>query len=134
MHSVVLGGSSYFAIVFAAGFAFGTIRTLLVAPKIGETVAVALELPFMLAISWFSCRAVIRRFAVSDASVPRIAMGALAFALLMLAEALLAFLIFGRSLSEQGEAWMTTAGALGLGGQIAFAFFPLLQQAARGGV
>ncbi len=51
----------------------------------------------------------------------------------MLAEALLASLIFGRSISEQGEAWMTIAGALGLGGQIAFALFPLLQRPPRGG-
>lgn len=129
--SAVAAGAAYFAIVFAAGFALGAVRTLFLAPMTGETIAVALELPLMLAISWLACRAEIRRFAVPDARAPRLLMGGSAFALLIIAETLLATLLFDRSLSEIGEAWTTAAGALGLGGQIAFAVFPLLQRARR---
>ncbi|ALL70161.1 hypothetical protein K788_0001490 (plasmid) [Paraburkholderia caribensis MBA4] len=34
------------------GFALGTIRVLLLVPCLGETAAVSLEAPFMLAASW----------------------------------------------------------------------------------
>ena len=129
--SAVAAGAAYFAIVFAAGFALGAVRTLFLAPTTGETVAVALELPLMLAISWLACRSVIRRFAVPDAPAPRLLMGGGAFALLIIAEILLATLIFGKSLEEQGEAWTNAAGALGFAGQIAFAVFPLLQRSRR---
>jgi hypothetical protein len=40
----------YFAAVFAAGFIFGVIRTLLVAPAVGESAAEVLEAPFMLGV------------------------------------------------------------------------------------
>jgi len=41
---------TYFAVVFAAGFAFGVIRTLLVTPAVGESTAELIEAPFMLAV------------------------------------------------------------------------------------
>ena len=49
-------GALYAIIVFLIGFILGTIRVLLVAPRLGETTAVILEAPMMLAASWFVCR------------------------------------------------------------------------------
>ena len=49
-------GALYAIIVFLIGFIFGTVRVLLVAPRLGETTAVIVEIPIMLAASWFVCR------------------------------------------------------------------------------
>jgi hypothetical protein len=49
-------GALYAIIVFLMGFIFGTIRVLLLVPRLGETTAVIVEAPIMLAASWFVCR------------------------------------------------------------------------------
>lgn len=58
---VLTAALAYSALVFAAGFALGTLRVLLLAPRLGEMAAVALELPVMLVLSWVAARAVLRR-------------------------------------------------------------------------
>ncbi len=127
MASVLRGGFLYFAIAFAAGFVLGTLRILVLAPLIGELAAVALELPVMLLVSWFACGGLVRQFSVPALAFPRLAMGALAFGLLMLAEIALSVLAFGRSGAEYLALLQTPSGLLGLSGQIAFAFIPLWQ-------
>ncbi len=119
-------GLVYFLLVFAAGFVFGALRVTFVAPALGPFLAVLLELPLMLALSWFVCRAVIRRCAVPRDVSARALMGAVAFALLIAAELALAVFGFGATLSNALAAWRTPAGALGLAGQAVFAAFPLL--------
>lgn len=47
-----LAGLAYFTLVFAAGFALGTARVLVLLPGVGETTAVLLELPLILTVSW----------------------------------------------------------------------------------
>src|SRR5690606_39056760 len=42
---------AYWAAIFALGFVLGTVRTLWLAPAVGELAAVALELPVMLGAS-----------------------------------------------------------------------------------
>ena len=42
----------YAAIVFALGFALGTLRILFLAPVAGELAAAIVEVPLMLALSW----------------------------------------------------------------------------------
>jgi hypothetical protein len=59
-------GAFYALIVFLIGFIFGTLRVLLLAPRFGETAAVILETPVMLAASWFVCR-----WCVGRVDVPR---------------------------------------------------------------
>ena len=125
--SAVKAGLAYFGMVFAAGFAFGSLRTLAIAPAIGETVAVVLELPVMLAVSWFAARWLAERFDVEASPEARLAMGGLAFALLMVAEASLSIFIFKRTLFQHFEIYRSLPVQIGLAGQIAFAFFPVLQ-------
>ena len=120
-------GTLYFMIVFAAGFALGTLRVLVVIPAIGELAAVVLELPVILFVSWIVCRRLVKRFSVPPEVAPRTAMGAIAFALLMLAEFALSTLVFGRSGAVYFALLQTPSGLLGLAGQIAFAFLPVLQ-------
>ena len=120
-------GTIYFALVFAAGFALGTIRVLAVLPLVGETIAVLIEMPVMLTISWIACRYVVTRFRVPPFLGDRAVMGAVAFALLMVAEIGVSWLLGRRSVSAYLAHYMTLAGALGLAGQVAFAAFPALQ-------
>jgi hypothetical protein len=123
---VVKAGVAYFAVVFAAGFVLGTIRTILLVPRVGAFAAVLIELPFMLAIAWFVCGWLIGLFAVDSAWTTRLAMGAIAFVLLMLAELVLTIAAFGGTAASFVAALGTPAGALGLAGQVVFAALPLL--------
>ncbi|QUD86091.1 hypothetical protein [Phenylobacterium montanum] len=123
----ILGGAcAYFAVVFAAGFLLGTIRTLLVAPVFGELAAVLVEAPIMLILSWRACGWTLRAWDVEGRRAG-LAMGAVAFVLLMAAELVLSVLVFGRSPAEHLSAYAAPAGALGLTAQILFGFFPLLR-------
>jgi hypothetical protein len=116
---------AYFATVFAAAFALGTLRTLVFAPWLGALPAVLMELPLVLGFSWLAADRVLRRWPVA-AGGPRalLAMGLLAFALLMLAEAALATLAFRQTLADWAASLITPEGAAGLAGQIAFALIP----------
>ena len=58
MFRATKAGALYAIIVFVIGFILGTIRVLLVAPRLGETTAVIIEAPIMLAASWFSAAGV----------------------------------------------------------------------------
>jgi len=127
MLSAIKAGILYFAIVFAAGFLLGTLRVFILLPLTGEFTAVALELPIMLIISWLACRRLVARFSVRAMVLQRLAMGVLAFCLLMLAELGLSVLAFNRSGAEYLALLQTAPGLLGLAGQIAFALFPLVQ-------
>jgi hypothetical protein len=108
--------------VFAAGFVLGALRVLWLAPMVGPLAAVAMELPVMLAVSWFAAGAVLRGWRVAAP----LAMGALAFAVLMACEVSLS-LVLGRMLTQFADDLATAPGALGLAGQIAFAFIPRLR-------
>lgn len=118
----------YFAATFAAGFVLGTVRTLFVAPALGETAAVLIEVPLMVLVAWLACGWAIRRSRVSAAFPDRLVMGALAFALLMVAEALLGILLFGRTLPEHLATYSSLPAQVGLAAQFAFAAFPLLRR------
>ncbi|HTJ88923.1 MAG TPA: hypothetical protein VL356_01920 [Acidocella sp.] len=126
--SGAIGGAAivYFALVFAAGFVLGTIRVLLVAPLWGELPAVLLESPMMLFLSWLACGASIRMFGLRGRCAG-LAMGAVAFALLMTTEFALSRLAFGRAPAETFSAWGTAAGAVGLTSQLAFGLIPVLR-------
>ena len=124
MAPIVAAAARYALTVFAAGFLLGAFRVLWLAPRLGPTAAVALELPLILAVAWIACR----RTAAAVPATPRarLAMGGIAFLFLMAAEALIGT-AFGRGLAAQIHELTSAAGLLGLGGQIAFALFPLLQ-------
>lgn len=119
----MLAAAVYWATVFAFAFALGVVRTLWLAPRLGDLAAVACELPLVLTASWLAARRVTRRFGVSEAGAA-LTMGLIAFALLMLAELALAQLLAGQSVRQWAEGLSTPAGALGLAGQVGFALMP----------
>ena len=112
--------------MFAAGFAFGTVRVLLLVPRVGELSASLLELPIMLGISWFVCTKVIARYQVLPRISPRLTMGIVAFSVLMLAELSLSLTLFGRSMNDFANALATPHGMVGLAGQVLFGLMPLV--------
>lgn len=122
-------GVAYFALVFFVGFVLGTLRTFVVAPAIGETESVALELPLILGWSWFTAKWIATRQAVPTAWAPRLVMGLVAFLCLMAAELTLSYFAFGRSLSEHLALYQTAPAALGFAGQVGYALIPALQAA-----
>lgn len=125
----VVAGIAYFALVFALGFALGTVRTLFVAhaPGAGRLVGVLIELPVMLAASWFLCGFVVRRFAVAPTVAARATMGGVAFAMLLMAELLVGALLLRREPLEHVALYGDASYALGLAAQIVFALLPLVQ-------
>jgi hypothetical protein len=128
MIRATLAGIAYFAIVFAVGFALGTIRILVVAPAIGAFGAVLLETPLILAVSWVACGWLIQGWSVISAPRARLWMGMVAFLLLIMVEPALGFYGFGRGWAEQIKALVQPAGLLGLAGQIMFAIIPLIRR------
>ena len=125
MKLVLLTGTVYVAAVFAAGFVLGVLRTLVLVPLLGELGAVLVELPVILTIAWLVCTRILRRWRL----LPRAAaaMGAIAFLLLMGAEASLSTLLAGRSLAEHLALYSQFPHQVGLAGQLAFALFPWIQ-------
>ncbi len=88
----------YFVIVFGAGFAFGTIRTLWVVPKVGVRAAELMEMPFMVAVTILACRLVVRHFALPYIWL-RLAMGLSSLSVLIGAELFLNSWVTGRPVS-----------------------------------
>ena len=123
----IRAGLLYFVGVFATGFAFGAIRLMLLVPTLGETVAVLVETPFILGVSWLLCARAIGKFAVSVHFEPRLVMGVVALVCLLLAEFALWVGMFGNPAETFLPRYQTLAGMIGLLGQLLYAAFPLLQ-------
>lgn len=110
--------------IFALAFALGVARALVIAPRLGETRAVLIEVPVLVVVSWAIARRMrgLPTFSVAQRSV----MGATAFALTMACEAALAQALRGQTLAAWSQSLATPLGLLGLAGQVAFAAMPIL--------
>jgi hypothetical protein len=121
-------GLLYCAMVFGAGFVLGVARTFWVAPLSGEFVAVLLEAPIILAAAWGICGWVAERLEVPENFLDRLIMGGVALALMVVAEAFIAMLANGQTLTH----FLVSAGkssvVLGLLAQLGFAIFPMLRR------
>jgi hypothetical protein len=122
----VRAGALYALSAFALGFLLALVRIPILVPAIGETPAVLVELPIMLAACWAICRAILRRTAVPAGS--RLLMGAVFLALLLAAELALG-LALGGTTSGTLHDRITMPGILGLASQALSALFPSLQAA-----
>jgi hypothetical protein len=108
---VVRAGLLYFALAFGAGFVLGTLRMILLVPRVGDRTAELLELPVMLGVCWLAARWVTGRQAVPPRPAPRLAMGAIAGALLLAAEFALVLPLRGLTLEEYFATRDPVAGA-----------------------
>ena len=129
MSRITNAALAYVLPVFALAFGIGALRVTLVAPITGAFWAVALEIPLVLGSAWIAAGLVLRRWPLPIAS--RAAMGATAFALLMLLE-LATALAFGQTPLQFLSAMTTAPGLLGLAGQIGFGLLPALRVQPRG--
>lgn len=127
MKRAIAAGALYFLLIFLLGMALGTVRILAIEPRVGALAAVLLELPFMLAASWYVCGRLIRYFSVPAARSSRAAMGGLAFLLLMGAELGLSLFAVGGTVRDHFADFGQAAPLVGLLGQLAFAVFPLFR-------
>ena len=127
MTTALKAGTIYFAIIYLIGFMLGTMRVLLLAPRIGEMAAVLIETPIMLAASWIVSGSCTRRFGVLSEIQPRLVMGGVGFVLLMLGEVGVSMAAFGRSWEGTLAALLSPPGLIGLSAQVAFGLLPLLQ-------
>ena len=114
---------AYVLPVFAVAVALGAVRVNLVAPRVGPLLAVAVELPLVLALSWAVAGRVLNRWPQTS----RPGLGPASFLMLMLLE-LATALALGQSVTQFLAALTTPPGALGLAGQIGFGLIPLVRQ------
>ena len=113
----------YWAVVFAAGFVFGTVRVLWGAAALGEGLYQAIEIPFMLVLGWVVARRLVRRGWIAGEGAA-LKIGALAFALLMVAEAALGLTLFGETLPHWLANLTHPPRLWGLISQLLFALTP----------
>jgi hypothetical protein len=96
-----------------------------VIPLVGLLPATIIELPIILSASWFAAGWLVRRFRIVSAG-EALAVGALAFAILMAAECALAVTLMGQSPAQWLTGLATPHALLGLAGQAVFALMPWL--------
>lgn len=120
--TIIGAGLTYFALVFGAGFVFGTIRQLWVVPWLGVMRAELLEMPIMLTVIVLAARVVVTRFRLpSRASV---GVGSLALSLLVLAELTLVLGLRGLPLTEYIETREPVSSTVYLVMLVVFAAMP----------
>jgi hypothetical protein len=83
---ILKAGVLYFALVFGMGFVLGTIRTLLIVPRVGARTAELMEAPIMLLVTIVAARWVVLRLTVPPGTSARLGMGCIALLLLLIAE------------------------------------------------
>ena len=90
----------YFVLTFGAGFVLGPLRILFLVPRVGARTAELIEMPVMVGITWLAARWVTQKFSVPPERGPRLSVGVMAGALLLLAEFTLVLRLRGLTLEE----------------------------------
>jgi hypothetical protein len=122
----IRAGTIYFALVFAIGFVFGTVRQLLLVPYLGDLKSIAVEAPLMVAASYLVARSVIRRLEVPREIGPRLQMGLTALTLLIVVEAVSSQVLRGWTFEQWLAHFATAQGLLSLVLFLFFAAMPLI--------
>jgi hypothetical protein len=119
-------GVEYFALVFAAGFVLGTIRTLWVAPAIGVRAAELAETPVMILISWAAARSVVRRLRMPANRGALAATGFVALGLMLAAEFGLVLRLRGMTVADYLASRDAVSGTVYYLALLVFAAMPSL--------
>jgi len=123
---VLKAGVLYFVLVFGAGFLLGPSRITWVVPRLGVRTAELLEAPVMLLITVIAARLVVGRLGVPAKRSTRLGMGALAFALMLLAEFGLVLTLRGMSFRDYLARRDPVSGAVYYATLLLFALMPLI--------
>jgi hypothetical protein len=116
----------YFALTFGAGFVLGPLRILFLVPRVGARTAELIEMPVMIGITWLAARWVTRTFSVPPERGPRLSMGVMAGALLLLAEFTLVLRLRGLTLEEYFATRDPVSGAAYYAAVLLLMLMPLL--------
>jgi len=119
-------GAIYFGLVFAVGFALGTVRQLFVVPLTGELTGVLIESPIMVLASYVIAVRVTAQMRVAARLLPRLLMGATAFGLLLAVELALSMLMSGWTLDQWLLNFASAQGAVSLAIFALFGVMPIL--------
>ncbi|HXJ96138.1 MAG TPA: hypothetical protein VMT20_25135 [Terriglobia bacterium] len=125
MKETIKAGGLYFALVFAAGFVLGTIRTLWVVPRLGVRTAELMEQPIMLGVSILAAGWVVRRLCIAPNWPRRLALGCIALGLMLLVEYTVVLWIRGLAIRDYFEARDPVSGAVYFITLAAFAVIPV---------
>ena len=123
--NVARAAGVYVLITFAAGFVWGTLRTVVSAPAWGALPAVALEIPVMFAVAWWASARALRWAPIPAGAGPALAMGAVFFGLLQGAELALRFAVSGGVMETVLAAYAAPEALIGIAAQALTALFPL---------
>jgi hypothetical protein len=119
-------GVFYFALVFAAGFVLGTIRTLWIVPRVGARTAELMETPIMFAVTVLAARWVARRLLLPPTVATRLGFGFVALGLLLITEFTVVLWLRGLTIREYLAGRDTVTGTVYLIMLVVFALMPLL--------
>lgn len=126
MKRALIAATVYFLVLFALGFALGTVRVLFVAPRTGVLGATLAEVPLMLVAAFLMCRWATGRWEVPTSLFARWAMALWFLVLLGMFETLVGVALFGRTLAGTWAGLATPAGLIGLIAQTIAALLPLV--------
>jgi hypothetical protein len=122
---ILKAGVLYFALVFGAGFVLGTIRILLVVPRLGTRTAELTETPVMVLVSILAARWIVRRLAIPPALSKRLGIGLVGLCLLLIAEFTLVLWLQGLTISEYLASRDPVAGTAYIIALAVFAIMPI---------
>jgi len=122
---VLIAGAHYFAMVFVAAFAFGTVRTFVLEPRVGETWAVACEAPFLIAAMIIVAHIVIPRVKPPTDAASLLGVGAIGLVLQEVAEFGLIY-ASGETAADHIAYLQTPAGMIYLAALVAFLLTPFV--------
>jgi len=123
---VIAAAALYFAIVFGAGFALGPIRVFWLVPRLGETLAVLCEAPFMFLAIVLAAKWVPKKVSLRKALVPLTLMGAGALLLQQLADFAAGIFLRGMTATQQLAQFARPAGLIYAALLILFLVMPIL--------
>jgi hypothetical protein len=122
----------YVLLTYAAGFALGTLRVMIIEPRMGSVAAVTVEAPFILMAMWFNSRWALKKAHPSHSISSYLAVGGMAFVFLHILEMLGAKLLRGQSITDYFTHYTTPEGLMFFALASVFALVPVVQF--KGGV
>ena len=118
-------GVIYFALVFGAGFVLGTVRVLLLEPRIGTRYAELIEIPLMLVVIYLAAKYVVSKMRSTRTGLPYLITGISALVLLLILEFTLVLGLQKISFRQYLESRDAVAFGAYLVSLIVFALMPL---------
>jgi hypothetical protein len=116
----------YFALVFGAGFFLGTLRVLVIAPRIGVRTAELIETPVMILVSVLAASWILRQFPSIREWASSLAVGFIALGFSLIAELVVGVFLFRLSIYDAFVKQDPVLGVAYYGALCLFALMPFM--------